>query len=542
MNKRNKTETAVIRVCVVACCLVLFGLGNLRCPGLLCIQYAYSEPSSNQATAHALDPGIDDTPKVPLKTGAQKGMANRLQMRALSEKLQQISVAGKGSGRKIVEMDSDFAEPVISFLDRGRSSGKGAKEADSVLTKGLVRCNDGRISFELYGAPLFLEDKASPPASARPEESPFGISGIDGYHPLLADLGISWVRYMGPAGIVWDAVEPRKGFFDWHRNDQIYSATYGKHINMVVTILTPNRWDQGILHGRPKHRFPVDVDAYKAFLKGAVERYDGDGVDDAPGSPIVDFWQIENECDLFWEDTPENYARLVKISYEIIKGQNKNAEVVLSGVGMPKGLPGFYLSVFEHLKRLRDNPEDRYFDVFDFHWIVGGSGRYKMARFPGSDNTDFKRYVESINSALKEYGYDVPIWITEMASHSGAPRRGLQVPVQSERDQAAELIKRFIYPLSLGIQKVFWSTLVETHGFGDQLGVNDYFDLVGLIHNPANSGMDHKKLSYYAYKMMVEKLRGFDVDKIRPVHVGEGIEMYRFSRDGASIYVCWDSE
>ena len=438
-----------------------------------------------------------------------------------------------------VEISGDIGGAVVTTSVSGYASGKDIGPGKTFFADKTVAADGGKMRMKLTDFPAFLESKEAIEGSISYEDSPFGISGIDGYDPLLRELGIFWVRYMGAAGIVWDAVEPRRGVFHWHRNDIIYAETYNNNVHMVVTILTPNRWDQGMGYGRPRHRFPVHVESYKEFLRRLVERYDGDGIDDAPGSPVINHWQIENEGDFFWEDTPENYARLVKISYNVIKKQNPDAKVLLSGVATPKGFYDFYVPVLKYLKSMRENPTDRSFDIFDFHWVMGGSGRYKRAPFAGAGTTDLRECIESIRDTLTQYGYRVPIWITETASHSGMPRRGLRVPFETERDQAAELIKRMIYPLSLGVQKVFWSTLVEMHGFGDQTGTNDYFDLIGLVHNPRNAGLSHKKLAFYAYKKLVDKLQGVEPNRVESLSDQENNHIYRFSDGNGFVYVLW---
>ena len=99
---------------------------------------------------------------------------------------------------------------------------------------------------------------------------------------------------------------------------------------------------------------------------------------------------------------------------------------------------------------------------------------------------------------------DAPIWITEMGSYSGNPSDN---PPQSEQQQAADLLRRYVYPMSLGVQKTFWAFgLVE--GFKHNDG---YFDHTGLIYNGRESndrGRGVRKLSYYTYRLMTSKLEG----------------------------------
>ena len=78
-------------------------------------------------------------------------------------------------------------------------------------------------------------------------------------------------------------------------------------------------------------KYPDDITWFLEYLQKAVERYDGDCVDDAPGSPAIDVIQIENEVDgaSFWEDTPENYALLLKKAYLTVKQAAPNMKVGL---------------------------------------------------------------------------------------------------------------------------------------------------------------------------------------------------------------------
>jgi len=449
------------------------------------------------------------------------------------------SLKSIGNGGEIV-LDGNFESPVVTPTFPDRISGKSVKDFESAGVSKKVSVKDNRIIMALSSVPVFLEDEGKETEFKNHVDSPFGISGINGYSPLLRELGVSWVRYMGAAGIVWGAVEPQRNHYEWRQNDKIYAETYQNHVNIVVTILSPNGWDQGIIHARPEHKFPEHIERYKAFLARVVERYDGDGIDDAPGSPIINHWQVENEGDLCWKDTPENYAKLLKISYEVIKWQNSRARVLISGVSTPMGFSSFYIPVFDHLEKLRDRPENRYFDIFDFHWLIGGSGMYKSFPLPNGKTVYLRGYIEFIRKTLSKYGYDdIPIWITETASHSGMPKQGAGSQSQTEKDQAMELVKRLIYPLSLGVKRIFWSTLLEEHGFADQFGVTDYFDLIGLIHNPLNSGLSHKKLSFYAYKTVANKLKGIDLDRINRLPDGNGNHVYEFFQGNRPIYILW---
>jgi hypothetical protein len=77
-------------------------------------------------------------------------------------------------------------------------------------------------------------------------------------------------------------------------------------------------------------------------------------------------------------------------------------------------------------------------------------------------------------------------------------------------------------------------------------GRNDFFDNIGLIYNGLggqyNPGEGVKKLAYYTYKLMTEKLEGSDRDNIQTLIEGtENVFSYKFTRveTCAPVYVAW---
>jgi hypothetical protein len=399
-------------------------------------------------------------------------------------------------------------------------------------------------------AGIYVVFAQSPPSIS--EDSPFGIHDptvpeVDNIADVAA-TGAKWIRYAGKNGIVWDIIEPQKGTFDWAYYDQLYLETVKNNIKMFVTILSANRWDRYI-DPRQTEQMPKDIEAYKNFLRKAVERYDGDGIDDAPGSPVVDVWQISNEPDIFWNDTAEDYAKLLKESYKVIKQANPQAKVAIGGAGSP--FEKFYLPLFKELDRIKDNPQDRYFDIFDFHWypfIFESQYNYLVQHALGAKVSVYlDKYINDIKQRLARYGYDnIPIFITETAQYSGKPNSPPWVDpkiggfpgFRSEKRQASDLFKVYVYSLAKGVKKIFWVTLTEWHNFKND--PNCVFDNVGLIHNPQNHGLSHKKLAYYTYRNMVDILEGSDWNNIQTVQEKDGICIYKFIKNGKPIWVAWN--
>lgn len=404
------------------------------------------------------------------------------------------------------------------------------------------------------GAFFIFQKPAAQPPPAQGEDSPFGIHGpkvipnpsipsdmlvgFDNYK-ALKEVGAKWVRHNAAEGLTWDDVEKELGVYDWSKTDYIFGQTYKQGIHMVVAITAYNHLD------RPEIGYiPQNMQAYLKFLKTAVERYDGDGVNDAPGSPIVDLWQIENEVDngFFWKDTPQNYAKLLKESYKAIKEVNPKAKVAISSVATLPGFYNFYVKVLDELAR----DKTKYSDILDFHWFPFFESEYNFLTLPTSQTKFYlKEYIRNIKQTLSKYGYgNIPIFITETAQYSDAPAHNpfvepISPEFHSEKKQAIDLLKLYVYPLVNGVDKIFWVTLTELHNF-DVTTPNGVWDNVGLINNPQNDGQSHKKLAYYTYKKVVEVLEGSDWNNIQTIQEKDDVYIYKFIKNGKPIWVVWN--
>lgn len=365
-----------------------------------------------------------------------------------------------------------------------------------------------------------------PPGYDRPED--------------VVNTGARWARYAGLEGLTWELIEREKGEYDWSRTDYMFSEANKAGLNLVVVILSWNHLDQPdakISPGAVSAKMPYDIAWFLKFLEKAVERYDGDGIDDAPGSPVVNYWEVENEVDfdIFWADSPENYARLLKESYKVIKKANPNAKVLIAGMSHQPTLEksrNYYFSILEALDRIKDNPDDKYFDIFNLHLYNFDKD---ISVIPTLDT-----HVRAIRNELLKYGYNVPFWMTETGDYSGSPiaPSGVNLLAKTESEQAENLFKIYVYSFAHNIKKVFWVTLTEWSGFG---GIkNGVWDNIGLINNPNTDGQSQKKLAYFTYQKMAEVLEGSDWDNVQPMQEEDGVYIYRFLKYGKPIYVAWN--
>lgn len=328
-----------------------------------------------------------------------------------------------------------------------------------------------------------------------------------------AEIGTDWVRLAGPVGLIWGRVEKEKGLYDWTEFDGFVKSAYDNGLNIFCTVLVSNKI-YGVSHGY----YPEDIEAYKNFIQAVAERYDGDGIDDAGGSPVVKVWQISNEIDLDgWEEDFNKYAKLMAVSYDVIKSADHNTRVAIAGISGPPGLAD-YIEVLSYMK-------DRiYFDIFDIHWHAIDGGNYLEQPKRGESVDNFLDYLSTTRRILDESNHgDSDVWITEMSISDSVP------DTMTEKKQAVDLIKRYIYPASKNVKVVFWGGIFDQAWMGGTTSIfanNSLVDLDGNI-----------KLSYYAYKLMYEKLNGFSA--IKTIEEFDDIHVYKIMKGNNPIWVAW---
>jgi len=165
---------------------------------------------------------------------------------------------------------------------------------------------------------------------------------------------------------------------------------------------------------------------------------------------------------------------------------------------------------------------EKVFDVVDLHYW--------------RSTNDWKlNSTQEMRSLLDSEGYtDVEIWSTEHGTYVNQPvSPPPQIPFQTESDQAASLIKRYVYNLANDVDKIFWNNLVEWSCFDEVCG--GVFDNMGLISDGKNSGdtdtLNIPRLSYYTYKLMADKLNNSDWDNIQIISEDDlffDVYLYKF--------------
>ena len=95
----------------------------------------------------------------------------------------------------------------------------------------------------------------------------------------------------------WDDIEPTNtepSEFQWAATDSAFTAAADTRINIIAKMVANPSWAANFPQG-PINK--TSLNEFAEFMGAVTERYDGDGVNDAPGSPRVLYWEMYNEPD-----------------------------------------------------------------------------------------------------------------------------------------------------------------------------------------------------------------------------------------------------
>ena len=280
-----------------------------------------------------------------------------------------------------------------------------------------------------------------------PVDGKFGFlrSAVSIKEEKIKDTGATWLR-LNFGYFAWGVMQKEENaVIDFSKTDEVVRNTQKEGLHLIITLFPYADWDQEekgekcrvsnndsslpqnkgdfMTEGLPYYRCnPNNWTAYQIWLTAFVERYDGDGKEDMPGLEYpVNYYEIINEPDLtlgpnsdegtvYYLDTPENYAVLLKKTYPIIKLANNNAQVIIAA---PAGVQPQFIKYWE---RIFSTPKIAdYFDIANIHCISA----------PNQDKNDPTSIsAEDLNvtvyqNLLAKYKITKPIWVTEAENIQG---------------------------------------------------------------------------------------------------------------------------
>lgn len=345
------------------------------------------------------------------------------------------------------------------------------------------------------------------------------------YYPFLIDSQANWLR----SRAAWSNVEPTNttvANYSWGSTDQAMAAARadrgGLHIIAVIDLIP--EWAQLIPGAVSGPIDPDKLDDFAEFVQATVERYDGDGYQDAPGRPTIRHWELFNEPDGSpnrWGDYGTEYAAMLAIAYPAIKAADPNAQVIFGGMAYDwfdyQGGPFVYAFLDNVLAAGGGN----YFDIMNFHMYPLFASNW------GSLSTGLKGKTAAIRTKLAEYGLNKPVIITEAGWHNSTDAD----PPSSDAEQMARLVQLMAQSYASDIKVTVWFML---HDPGDFLP--DY----GLI---TAGDFPAPKKAYTAYQTAVSFLNDAQfVQDLSQADSGSGLEtleLYQFTTPGGALYTGW---
>ncbi len=347
------------------------------------------------------------------------------------------------------------------------------------------------------------------------------------YYDSLVNSQTTWVRVQ----VNWRSIEPENvspAQYNWGSADQALGAAYPDHggYQLIGTIHAAPDW---AAPGNRAPLYPGRLPDFAEFVGALVERYDGDGYNDAPGSPIVSYWEFYNEPDANddyfeagWGNYGQQYASLLATAYSAVKAVNPAAQVVFGGIAYDwfEDQNGPFVRNF--LDDVLAAGGGNYFDVMNFHayphfafnWTSQGPGLLEK--------------TQAVRAKMTAHGIgNKPIIITEAGWHSNNPPNSPSSP----EIQARYVVELFTQSMAADIKIMIWWMLHDPGGF---------YSNNGLVTNDANP---QPKPAFFAYRTAVNQLSTAHFQyRLSNAQTGHSdMEVYRFIDhvNQRIVYVAW---
>ncbi len=379
-----------------------------------------------------------------------------------------------------------------------------------------------------------------------------GDSGVARLVALGRDAGVEWAR----EELSWANLEPHeKGEMNYQYYDervlQLAQAGYG----IVGAVQTTPGWarvaDCESRAGRIADYWcpPANPQDFADFMATLVEHYDGDGIDDAPGSPRVAVWQIWNEPSTrgTWPGSPAEYGAVLAAGYEAAKRADPSAIVITGGVYLYDGMgtdPNDGLP-FLNAAIAAVPAAATSFDALAIHPYMPTAAPDAPVIF--STITMWGR-IATAQNWLQAYpigGTVRPLWISEVGWSTCQPeQRGCNGDVaMSEEQQASYLVRTYALALAQGVQHVSYFQLEDK--FDGDSGV--FWGEASVLDTDGN---DYRpKPAYHAYRVLKQQLdgmqfRGFGAHNTFTYDptIENPVDLYHLTfagQDGTQVDVLW---
>jgi hypothetical protein len=230
-----------------------------------------------------------------------------------------------------------------------------------------------------------------------------------------AALGATLVR----TGVNWNAVEPRRGRWDWRFYDAVYESLARRGLQVLPVLLVTPGWQAPRLGD-----MPTNPAAYARYVGRVVARY-GPGGEFWRARPQLDgrlasqWFDIWNEPYLWLYSTngvdPAKYARLLKAAVRAGRSAAPGARFLVEAelswqVGRTAAFTGSWIdAMYDAVPDL-----NAWFDGVSVHPYSGSTSPARCSSAAVARRLQFCR-VRDIHLRFAAHGAsDKPLWITEI--------------------------------------------------------------------------------------------------------------------------------
>ena len=198
---------------------------------------------------------------------------------------------------------------------------------------------------------------------------------------------------------------------------------------------------------------PEDMDAYIEFVERIVERYDGDGEDDAfEGMTGVTAWEIDNEPDLHNRVKPRGDKR--GIDPATFQTADEYAAVFLATAAAIRRADPDALILSAGMYNVRAPAGEAYLEAFlSTEGVMEAIDGLALHCYSDDNSLEALTQTMAIGARMAP---GKPLWITETGVASSGKHRW-----QSEDWQAQMVVAMHAAALIGGVERLFWHTLAD---------------------------------------------------------------------------------
>lgn len=404
----------------------------------------------------------------------------------------------------------------------------------------------GLLAPAAAGAPAPARRITAQPATL----SFFGLNGyFTGYErwsaevntllPMGPAIGMRWTR----EEVTWANIEASQDSFNYSHYDDYFGRIANAGYGIIGMLLTTPGWARKSYCSGSYWCGPANVWDYYDFVLRTVERYDGDGVSDAPGSPRVAYWEIWNEPNFpqTWPGTSEvdrqtTYGDLLHTGYLAVKAADPTAKVISGSVYVWDGA-SYPPPVYDGLAwlgqvQLRHPDICSDFDILGIHPHMPDAapdqpGLGYLVTMMGRLENALKWDTEPLHYCNEEK----PVFVTEAAWSTCT---GCGSWSKTEDQQANYLLRTYALAAARGIAHVNVFQLEDKFDGGS----SDTWGNCAIVRTAAQ-GYATKK-AYHALDVMIDQIGGFTAVTPGAWNAEPDRFDYRFTLpSGALVDVLW---